>query len=113
MASAVGSVIACHRSQDLDEYKDSNKLVVVDFSASWCGPCRSIAPFLADWAKRLQDVIFLKVDVDEVKDLARQWQVEAMPTFVLLRDGKQVDRLVGAKKEELLGKIVKHRPIKY
>ncbi|MQL87210.1 hypothetical protein Taro_019737 [Colocasia esculenta] len=106
---ASGSVVCCHSSQDFDEHKDSKKLVVVDFTASWCGPCRVIAPFVADWAERLEDVKFLKVDVDELTDVAEEWQVEAMPTFVLLREGKQVDRVVGARKEELLLKIAQHR----
>ncbi|MCE7766966.1 thiol reductase thioredoxin, partial [Pseudomonas putida] len=50
----------------------------------------------------------LKVDVDELKTVAEEWSVEAMPTFVFLKDGKEVDRVVGAKKEELQQTIVKH-----
>ena len=76
--------------------------------ASWCPPCRFIAPFLADWAKKMPHVIFLKVDVDELKSVAEEWDVEAMPTFVLMKEGKILDRILGAKKDVLQLAIEKH-----
>ncbi|KAL5999501.1 hypothetical protein ACLOJK_037786 [Asimina triloba] len=82
--------------------------VVVDFTASWCGPCRFITPVLAELAKKLPDVIFLKVDVDELKSVAVDWAIEAMPTFMFLKEGKIVDKVVGARKEELHQKVSKH-----
>lgn len=82
--------------------------VVIDFAASWCGPCRVIAPFLAELARKLPDVIFLKVDVDELKTVAQDWAVEAMPTFMFLKEGKIVDKVVGARKDELQQAIAKH-----
>ena len=83
-------------------------MVVIDFTASWCGPCRFIAPFLAELARKLPQVIFLKVDVDELKTVAQDWAVEAMPTFMFLKEGKIVDKVVGAKKDELEQKIAMH-----
>ncbi|GMN35634.1 hypothetical protein TIFTF001_005420 [Ficus carica] len=110
--------------EHFDKGKDSKKLVVVDFTASWCGPCRFIAPILADLAKKNSHVIFLKVDVDELEprmadlisafrmldlqSVAKEWDVEAMPTFLFLKEGKIVDKIVGAKKEELVQTVVKH-----
>ncbi|XP_057502750.1 thioredoxin H-type 1-like [Actinidia eriantha] len=81
--------------------------VVVDFTASWCGPCHFIAQILAEIARKMPDVIFLTVDVEELKSVAQDWAVEAMPTIVFIKEGKIVDRVVVAKKE-LQMKIAKH-----
>ncbi|KAM3341756.1 Thioredoxin H-type 1 [Capsicum chinense] len=111
-SSEEGQVFGCHKVEEWNEHfkkgVETKKLVVVDFTASWCGPCRFIAPILADIAKKMPHVIFLKVDVDELKTVAEEWNVDAMPTFVFLKDGKEVDRVVGAKKEELQAAILKH-----
>ncbi|KAL3525335.1 hypothetical protein ACH5RR_013707 [Cinchona calisaya] len=107
-----GQVISCHTvdawTDLLQKGNDSKKLIVVDFTASWCGPCRFIAPFFAELAKKLPSVTFIKVDVDELKSVAQDWAVEAMPTFVFLKEGKIVDKVVGAKKDELQLTISKH-----
>ncbi|KAM7516182.1 hypothetical protein LguiA_005765 [Lonicera macranthoides] len=108
-----GQVISCHTLEAWNEQmqkgnNDTNKLIVVDFTASWCGPCRFISPFLAELAKKLPTVTFLKVDVDELKTVATDWAVEAMPTFIFLKGGKILDKVVGAKKDELQQTIAKH-----
>ncbi|CAH9088701.1 unnamed protein product [Cuscuta epithymum] len=107
-----GQVISCHTieswNEQLEKGKDSQKLIVVDFTASWCGPCRFIAPFLAELAKKLPDVTFLKVDVDELKEVAKDWAIEAMPTFMFMKEGSIVDKVVGAKKDDLQQTIAKH-----
>ncbi|GAY42621.1 hypothetical protein WN943_021210 [Citrus x changshan-huyou] len=111
-AAEEGQVIGCHTveawNEQLQKSNETKQLVVVDFTASWCGPCRFIAPFLAELAKKLPNVLFLKVDVDELKSVATDWAVEAMPTFMFLKEGKIVDKVVGAKKEELQQTIAKH-----
>ncbi|GAV72197.1 Thioredoxin domain-containing protein [Cephalotus follicularis] len=111
-ATEEGQVIGCHTIEAWDAQLEkgiaSKKLVVVDFTASWCGPCRFISPFLVELAKKLTNVMFLKVDVDELKSVAQDWAVEAMPTFMFLKDGKIVDKVVGAKKDELQQTIAKH-----
>ncbi|KAJ7966810.1 Thioredoxin [Quillaja saponaria] len=85
-----GQVISCHTveawNEQLQKGNDSKKLIVVDFTASWCGPCRFIAPILAEIAKRTPEVIFVKVDVDELESVAKDWAVEAMPTFLFLKE---------------------------
>ncbi|KAJ4845024.1 hypothetical protein Tsubulata_041659 [Turnera subulata] len=107
-----GQVIACHTvevwKEQLEKEKESKKLIVVDFTASWCPPCRFIAPILAEFAKKMPHVTFLKVDVDELTTVAEEWEVEAMPTFIFLKEGKLVDKVIGAKKEELQQSIEKH-----
>ncbi|KAL5982643.1 hypothetical protein ACLOJK_016718 [Asimina triloba] len=82
--------------------------MVIDFTATWCGPCRSMEPVMIDLANRFSEVAFVKIDVDELKEVAAEWGVEAMPTFVMVKKGKEVDRIVGARKDELLKKIEKH-----
>ncbi|PKA46894.1 Thioredoxin H4 [Apostasia shenzhenica] len=67
-----------------------------------------IAPIFAELAKKYAQVIFLKVDVDEVKSAGKEWKVEAMPTFLFFKEGELVDKLVGAHREELPKKIVLH-----
>ncbi|KAJ1443701.1 Thioredoxin-like superfamily [Sesbania bispinosa] len=94
-----------------NELKDSSQLVVIDFSASWCGPCRFIEPAIHAMAEKFTDVVFIKIDVDELSDVAQEFQVQAMPTFVLTKKGKEIERVVGAKKDELEKKIEKNRAI--
>ena len=77
------------------------KLVVIDFFATWCGPCRMIAPVIEELAKNNEDVVFLKVDVDELEDLAIRYKVRAMPTFLFLKKGEKVGDLIGANKKKL------------
>jgi len=87
----------------ISEAKD--KLVVIDFTATWCPPCRFIAPIFAELSKTFTNVVFLKVDVDEQKDVAKQYNVEAMPTFIFVKDGAEVDKIVGADKNALTTKV--------
>ena len=107
-----GQVISCHSlnawKEQIEKHKNCSKLMVIDFTASWCGPCRFIAPFLAELAKKLPNVTFIKVDVDELKSVAEEWKVEAMPTFLFLKGGAKVGTVVGAKKDELQQTIAKH-----
>ncbi|KAK8642394.1 hypothetical protein V6N13_011738 [Hibiscus sabdariffa] len=107
-----GQVISCHTvdswNQQFQLAKESKKLVVVDFTASWCGPCRLIAPVLADLAKKLPNLIILKVDVDELETVAKDWSVKAMPTLIYLKEGQVIDKTVGAKKDEIEQKITLH-----
>ncbi len=86
-----------------------NTLTVVDFTASWCGPCKDIAPIYDGLAEKYQDVTFLKVDVDEAQDIVRQQGVRAMPTFKFFLNSEQVDELEGADPANLEELVVKHR----
>ncbi|KNA13489.1 hypothetical protein SOVF_116500 [Spinacia oleracea] len=112
MADKVNEVVSCHNvdhwKEQFETGKTSGKLVVIDFTASWCAPCRFISPILTDLAKKTPNVLFLKVDVDELKTVAEDFKVDAMPTFVFLKDGMEIDRVVGAKKEALVELVAKH-----
>lgn len=67
-----------------------DKLVVIDFYATWCGPCKMISPKLEEMSKTKTNVVFLKVDVDEAEDVAMEYNISAMPTFLFMKNGKKV-----------------------
>ena len=81
------------------------KLVVVDFSATWCGPCTMIAPFFKQLSVQFPNAMFLKVDVDKCPGTAAANNVTAMPTYVFYRNRTIIDRLRGANKTDLENKI--------
>ncbi|XP_055382555.1 thioredoxin-like protein 1 [Condylostylus longicornis] len=84
------------------------KLVVVDFTAQWCGPCQRIAPQFEQLPSKYPQAVFLKVDVDKCQDTAMTQGVSAMPTFILYRNKTKVDRLQGADILGLEAKIKQH-----
>merc|ERR1711990_1157025 len=78
-----------------------NKRVVVDFTASWCGPCQYIAPVFEELAAKYPDVTFIKVDVDENDEAAAAAGISCMPTFQFHLDGAKVAEMQGADKDQL------------
>jgi thioredoxin 1 len=90
----------CETPEDF-KAKVASGTTIVDFTATWCGPCKQIAPFFSDLSEKYKTVQFIKVDVDELESVAQEAGVSAMPTFMIYKDGKNVDSLVGASKEKL------------
>jgi len=82
-----------------------DKLVVVDFSAEWCGPCKRIAPFYDELSTRFPRAVFLKMDVDICTETAATHSITAMPTFMFLRGGEVLEKLEGADNASLEAKI--------
>ncbi|KAI8901639.1 hypothetical protein BC833DRAFT_576684 [Globomyces pollinis-pini] len=74
----------------------SNALVIVDFHATWCGPCKMIAPKYEKFSQTYTNMTFIKVDVDEVPEVAQTNEIRAMPTFLIFKDGSMVEEIVGA-----------------
>lgn len=81
--------------KDYDEVLANNKSVLVDFYADWCGPCKMIAPVLAEVAKENPDVTVAKVNVDELGELAQRYGVMSIPTLIAFKDGKKVNQAIG------------------
>ncbi|PWN48877.1 thioredoxin-domain-containing protein [Violaceomyces palustris] len=84
------------------------KLVVVDFHAQWCGPCKVIAPVYENLAKQFTNVVFLKVDVDAVQPVAQKYSIRAMPTFLFIKNKSVVDTLQGANASKLQQLLRQH-----
>ena len=84
------------------EITKSDKPVLVDFWAVWCGPCQMMAPILHELEAEMPDVQIGKVNVDEQMDLAHQFRVVSIPTLIIFKNGQEVQRMVGVtSKEEL------------
>jgi thioredoxin 1 len=83
--------------------------VVVDFFATWCGPCKRIAPALEKMSQEKTNVVFLKVDVDELQDLAGELGVSAMPTFFFFKKGNKIHEVIGASEAKIKEGIEQHQ----
>ncbi|MBR6219939.1 MAG: thioredoxin [Clostridia bacterium] len=83
-----------------------NHLTLVDFWATWCGPCRMIAPIVEELAGETQDVAFGKVNVDEESEAAVALGIQAIPTLILFKDGQPVDKAVGVQSKEALKAMI-------
>merc|ERR1712146_622404 len=98
-----GGVAELKTKKAFDEQLASagSKLVVVDFTARWCGLCQRIAPVFVQMAEEMPDVTFVKVDVDENEETAEACGISCMPTFMFYKDGMKVHELAGANEEKI------------
>merc|ERR1712196_268307 len=86
-----------------------DKLVVVDFTATWCGPCQRIAPVFVQLAEEMPEIVFVKVDVDENEDTAGACGIQAMPTFQFYKSGTKVHEFSGASEEKIREALAKFK----
>ena len=87
---------------NFEEIKNSEKPVLLDFYAEWCGPCRMVSPIIDEIAKERDDIVVGKVNVDEEEELAGKFGVFSIPTLVVIKDGKIVAQESGAKPKSLI-----------
>ncbi|MEF9990850.1 MAG: thioredoxin [Romboutsia sp.] len=98
-------IIKTEEFESMVENKDG--IVVVDFFATWCGPCKMLAPVYDALAQDVEDrADFIKIDIDQSMPLAERFTISTVPTVVIFKDGKEMDRLVGfIPKENLKRKV--------
>lgn len=77
------------------EVLQSDKTVLIDFYADWCGPCKVLSPIVEEFASENPDIKVVKVNVDKAQNLAMNYEVMSIPTLVVIKDGKEVNRTIG------------------
>ena len=94
------SVIKINKENFASEVLNSNKPVLLDFYADWCGPCRMVGPIVSEIANERNDVKVGKINVDEQPELAAQFQVMSIPLLAVIKNGKLENRVVGYRSKE-------------
>ena len=77
------------------EIENSDKVVIVDFFATWCGPCKMLTPIFEELSNTMEAVDFVKVDIDKSLDIAREYNISSVPTMMIFKNGEVVDKIVG------------------
>lgn len=99
-------VIKVNNQNFEEEVIKSEKTVLIDFYADWCGPCKMLSPIIDEIAEENTDIKVVKVNVDDSQDLAMKYQVMSIPTLVVIKDGKEINRSVGLRdKQEVINMI--------
>ena len=80
---------------DFEEIINSEELTIIDFSATWCMPCRMLAPILEQVADKMPEVSFYNLDIDENEEIAKRYRIFSVPTLLAFKEGKVIDSLVG------------------
>ncbi len=101
------SVISLNEKNFEDEVLQSDRIVLIDFWASWCGPCKMMSPVIDKIAEEVgEEVKVCKINIDEEQNLAVKYNVMSIPTFIVLKDGKEVGRSVGVQdKSEIISML--------
>lgn len=111
-ASGDGQVTGIHSASELETRlsaaSETSRLAVLYFTATWCGPCRFVSPLYTSLAGKYSKAVFLKVDIDEARYVAARWNISSVPSFFFIKNGKEVDKLIGADKASLERKIAQH-----
>ena len=89
-------------AEEYEQLKESKSTVVIDFHATWCGPCKILSPILEELQSEMDNVEFVKLDVDQFPEISGANQVMGVPTVVILKDGEIKERFVGVQPKEVI-----------
>lgn len=101
------SVITINNNNFSQEVLNSDKTVLVDFFATWCGPCKMLSPIVDELAGEHSEIKVCKIDVDQEQELARQFQVMSIPTLIVFKNGQPVNKSLGLKSKKDLEAMIK------
>ena len=101
------SIINLTKDSYHNEVMETEKVVVIDFWATWCGPCKMMAPVVEEVAKDYPDVKVCKVNVDEEPELSNAFKIVSIPTIVVIKNGEIIDSVVGYRPKEDIERIIK------
>ena len=101
------SVLKVNNDNFEKEVLQSEKTVLVDFYATWCGPCKMLSPIVDEVAEEVNDVKVCKVDIDEARDLAAKYEIMSIPTLLVFKNGNVVNNSLGLVKKEKILDLIK------
>ena len=97
----MGVCVMSVRDDNFNAIITSNKLVVVDFFATWCGPCHALSPYIDELAINHHNILFAKANIEETPIIANELDIKSLPCVVIFKNGKEINRVVGFNKQKL------------
>ena len=97
----MGVCVMSVRDDNFNAFITNNKLVVVDFFATWCGPCRALSPYIDELAIKHHHILFAKANIEETPIMANELDVKSLPCVIIFENGKEINRVVGFNKPKL------------
>ena len=108
MKGNINMSVVSFNKDDLENVKNSGKIILLDFYADWCGPCRMLSPVVDEFTEENPDFVVGKINVDKEPELSEEFGVSSIPMLVVMKDGKILNKSVGAKsKQQILEMIEK------
>ena len=90
------------------EIEKSSNIILLDFYANWCGPCKRLTPILEEMENEFQNATFIKINVDDLDELSEKYSIKCMPTIIFIKDKEIVHRIEGCKIEEIRNTLKKY-----